>query len=234
MKQAKFNKLINAPNTKDVAKTPKALTLSSKEANGSTPVRPSGQPFPKIVSSDISPIEKNRQLQLQNELENTLSIMGLPLRGGDQEWLLRLVRILCDHILVPLDADDIENIRCNDRELLVTFHKKNLKEKVFIVLKREKKLRSDHLLRLLSDEMSSRIKVIHKATEFYSNLTFIANSYVNNKKLHCFRITNRGLGIMFTKRDSEFVYVQSEYELHEQVSRYILKRNPFKEVEFAV
>lgn len=227
--QAKFRKLISTSNNNITNGTENPLVSQSNElstledkkgAEGLTAVCSTADNRQLSVSSDISPIEKNRQLQLQNELQNTVIVFGLPLRGGDQEWLLSLFISMCQRISVPIDAtEQIENVQSVCDAFTVTFRNQYKKDEVLKKFERSD-LRSDRVLKLLPGEMSLPVKVRQGKTPFYKRLATIAQCYVKCKRLYCYRIMHRGLGIMFARHDQKFVYVQSPYELEEFVLQY--------------
>ncbi|KAG4073021.1 hypothetical protein HA402_009440 [Bradysia odoriphaga] len=218
--QAKFKSLITTSNNQSAAEPQKVLVSppSLEKANGSTAVQSSyaKRKFPPF-HTDIPDTEKSRQLQLQNELQTTLDIVGLPLGSGDQESLVKLVKILCTHLSVPMSAEDIENVKSDGRALIVTFHKEYMKDQVFM-RSQGINLRSDQLLTLLPGEISAPVKVYTAVTEFYRRLRQSALCYIDKKQIFCYKITNQGLGIKFT-RGGALVYVQSQYELQAQISR---------------
>ncbi|XP_037033949.1 uncharacterized protein LOC119072760 [Bradysia coprophila] len=219
--QAKFKSLITTSNNKTAAEPQKVLVspASLEKEKGSTALNSSSdkRKFP-LVHSDIPATEKSRQLQLQNELQTTLDIVGLPLGSGDQESLVKLVKILCNHLSVPMSAEDIENVQTDGRALTVTFHKEYMKDQVLMQYQGTN-LRSDELLTLLPGEIAAPVRIYQSVTEFYRRLRISAQCHINRKQICFYNITNRGLAIKFT-RGGALVYVQSQYELQWQILRY--------------
>lgn len=174
------------------------------------------------LSTDISDIQKDAELQLQNQYRSMLNVQGLPIRGTDQKSLLGLFKILCDHISEPVDVKEIKNIQSNGEILTVTFHDKRKRDMIQRSY-RPKNLMSNNILKLLPGEIPTSVLIFPKRTCFYKLLCRLADDYVKKKQLHCYQISSHGLDLKFTA-DSPVIHVRSEHELNRQILQNELKR----------
>lgn len=166
-------------------------------------------------SPDISAIEKDTQLRLQQQFLNSVTVHGLPIRNNDQRSLLSLFKILCDYICVPFENNEIEHIESDGRCLSIKFYKKHKKDEILRSY-RTKGLKSDDVLMLSPGEKPEAVKFYQKTTKFYQQLMLVAQNYIRKRQLYSYGMADQGLGIKLS-RDDEIFYVRSQYELEQYV-----------------
>lgn len=166
-------------------------------------------------SPDISAIEKDTQLRLQQQFLNSVIVHGLPIRNNDQRSLLSLFKILCDYICVPFDNKEIEHIESDGRCLTIKFYKKQKKDEILRSY-HTKGLKSDDVLMLSPGEKPEAVKFYQKATKFYQQLMLVAQNYIRKRQLYSYGMADQGLGIKLS-RDDDIFYVRSQHELEEYV-----------------